>query len=88
MNSSTTTSDVARLLTSVDRCDVRMTERRQQPRLALETREPVSVGGERLRQHLDRDGAPERVILGAIPDTHAARADAGTKLVVPDPATD
>ena len=32
---------------AVDRADVRMIQRRQHPRFALEAREPIGIGGER-----------------------------------------
>ena len=47
------------LLEPVDRGDVRVVERRQQLGLALEAREALGIGGDGLRQHLDRDLASE-----------------------------
>ena len=44
----------------VDRGDVRMIQRRERLRLALEPRQAVGVRGERVRQDLDRDLATER----------------------------
>ena len=51
--------DAARLLEAVDRGDVRMIQRGQDLRLALEARQPLGVRGERLGQHLDRHVAIE-----------------------------
>ena len=36
-----------RLLEAVDRADVRMIQRGEHPRLALEAREPIRIAGER-----------------------------------------
>jgi len=49
-----------------------MVQRRKHPRFALETREAIGVGGERLRQDLDRDLATELRIVCAIDLAHAA----------------
>ena len=56
-STSSMTSAVAsgRLLQSVDRGDVWMIERGQHLGLALESRQPIRVGRDRRRQHLDRD---------------------------------
>jgi hypothetical protein len=54
------------LLETVDGGDVRVVELRQELRLALEARQPVGVGGERRREHLDRHLAPQRGVGGAI----------------------
>ena len=55
--------------------DVRMVERRERLRFALEAREPLRIGGERGRQDLDRDVAIELGIARAIDLAHAAGAD-------------
>jgi hypothetical protein len=60
---------------AVDRSDVKIIERRQNLRLALEAGEPFGIFSERRRQHLDRDIALELGIAGAIYLTHAAAAD-------------
>src|ERR687898_618916 len=44
-------------------------------RIALEALpEPLTVG-ERLADHLERDGPPQRDLHGSVDDTHAASAD-------------
>ena len=43
------------LFEAVDRRDVRMIERGEDFRLALEAREPIGIAGDRGRQDLDRD---------------------------------
>ena len=52
-------ADAARLLEAVDRGDVGVLQLGQDLRLALEPREAVGVGGERLGEDLDRDLALE-----------------------------
>jgi hypothetical protein len=52
-----------------------MIERRQQLGFALESREPIGVAGEGLRQYFDRDLALQPRIARAIDFAHAARAD-------------
>ena len=55
--------------------DVRVLQRGEQLGLALEAREPLGVGGERLRQPLERDVAPEAGVGGAKHLAHPARAE-------------
>jgi hypothetical protein len=43
-----------------------MVERGQDSRLAFEPRQPVEIRGERLRQDLDGDVAPQFRVAGAI----------------------
>ena len=59
---------------SVDRSDVRMVERRENLRFALESRETVGIGREGIREDLERDVAIEPRIARAIHLAHAARA--------------
>ncbi len=61
-----------RLLEPVDGADVRVIERRQQLRLALETRHALGIIGQRRGQQLQRDVAAQRGIAGAIDLAHAA----------------
>jgi hypothetical protein len=56
----------------VDRGDVRVAERRQQLRFPPEACEPLGIGGDRLRQELERDVAPEPRVLRAPDLAHAA----------------
>ena len=65
----------SRFLEAVDRGDVRMIQRREHLRFALEPREPIRIGRERLRQDLERDVAIQPRVAGAIHLAHAARAD-------------
>ena len=55
----------------VDRDDVRVVQRRGGARLLLEAGEPVRVGRERLRQHLDRDFAAQPRIARLVHLSHA-----------------
>ena len=68
-------ADLVGFFESVDRADVRMIQRRERPRFALESRQPRRVAGERLRQHLDRDLAAELAVARAVDLAHAADAD-------------
>ena len=60
---------------AVDRADVRMIQRREHARFALEAGEPFQVGCERRWQDLDRDVAPEPGVARAIDFAHATGAD-------------
>ena len=73
--------DAVGLLEAVDRRDVRMVERREHLRLALEARQPLGVGDERLGQHLERHLALEPGVAGAPDLAHAACAEGGEDLV-------
>ena len=57
------------------RADVRMIERRDGARLAVEAVAQLRVGGERRGEDLDRDGAIEPRIAGAIHLAHPTLAD-------------
>ena len=61
-----------RILESVDGGDVRVIERRQHLRFAREARQPLGIGGERLRQDLERDLAIEPRVARAVHLAHAA----------------
>ena len=69
------------LLEPVDGADVRMIQRCQQPRLALEPRATIRVGREDVRQNLDRHVAPERRIARTVDVTHPACAEERANLV-------
>jgi len=73
-------------LEPVDGGDVGVVERREEPRLALEPREAVGVGGEGGREELERDVATEFGVARAVYLTHAPGADLVGHLVVCDPA--
>jgi hypothetical protein len=66
----------------VDRGDVRVAERRQQLRLALEARGPVGVADEPCGEDLDRDLTVERGVDGFPDDAHAALAGLGEEAVM------
>ena len=59
----------------VDGDDVRVVERGGDPRLAQEALAEALVLGELGRDHLERDLAPETLLLGAVDRAHAAAAD-------------
>ena len=63
-------------LEPVDAADVRMVQRREHLRFALEAREAIGIGGEGVRQDLDRDVAIELRVARAIDLAHAAGARA------------
>jgi len=56
-------------------CDVGVVERREHLRLALEPRHAFGIRGERVRQDLDRDLAPERRVRRSVDLAHSAFAD-------------
>ena len=68
--------------------DVRMIQRRERLRFALEPREPLGIGGERLGQDLDRDVATELRVARAIDLAHAAGPEGGEDLVRADTGGD
>ena len=68
-------------LQSVDCPDVRMVQRRQDLRFALEPREPVRIGRHRRGQHLDRDVPLQAAVARTIDLPHAASAQRRQDLV-------
>ena len=64
-----------------------MIERSQHLRFARESREPIHIGGERLRQDLDRHVAVELRVVRAIDLTHAARAKRRTDFIGAEAST-
>ena len=60
------------LVEAMDRCDVRMVERGQEPGFTLEAREPALVTGERRGERLDGGLAAELRVGGTIDLTHTA----------------
>ena len=58
----------------VDGADVRMVQRGQQPRLALEADAPLGIGREETREDFDRDIAPELPVACPIHLAHATHA--------------
>ena len=65
------------VLEAVDRRDVRMVQRREQLRLALEARESLGVAREERGQNLDRDVATELGVARPVDFAHAAGAEPG-----------
>ena len=59
----------------VERADVRMIELRDRARFAIEPLAELRIGGEQVRQDLDRDDAIEAGIAGFVDLAHAARAE-------------
>jgi hypothetical protein len=64
-------------LNGVDRRDVRVIERREHARFAVEAGQTLGVVGDRLGQHLDGHFTAEFGVLGAIHLPHAALAELG-----------
>ena len=71
-------------LEAVDRADVGMVQRREHPRFALEARESIGMPGERRRQNLDRDIAPELRVVRTVHFAHAARAEQRVQAIPAD----
>src|SRR5262245_18629920 len=69
----------------VQRADVRMIERRDRARLAVEPLAQLRIGRERSRQHLDGDGPLKPRVSCAIDLAHPAGADWGNDLVRAEP---
>ena len=57
-----------------------MIERREQLRLALESRDAIRIAGEEGGEDLDRDVAAQARVARPIHFAHAARADGGNNL--------
>ena len=73
--------DPVRVFESVDVCDVRMVERRQHLRFALETRESLRVGGEEVRQNLDGHVTVQLRVACPIDFAHSAGPEGGQDFV-------
>ena len=67
-------SDAVCLLEAVDRADVGMVQRREDPRLPLEAREAIRAARDRARQDLDGDITRKRLVARAIHLSHPADA--------------
>jgi hypothetical protein len=68
-------------LQPVDRADVRMVERREELRLALEALQAVGIGGPYGRQDLDRDVTAQRRVARPVDLAHASGAECRENLV-------
>ena len=73
-----------RTLKPVDRTDVGVVQRRQQPGLTLEARHAVGVGREPRRQNFDRDLAAKLRVARAIDLAHATGAQQGHNFIGTD----
>ncbi len=69
----------------IDRRDVRVVERCQGTRLALESRDGIGVGRNPRRHELDRHVAPEAHITRPVDFPHAAGSEQRDNLVAADP---
>ena len=67
-----------------ERADMRMVQRGDCPRLALETLAQLGPIGEMCRQHLDRDGAIQTCVVRTIHLSHTASSDHCQDLVGPE----
>src|SRR4249920_566537 len=65
---------------SINLRNVRMTERREDLRLALEPCQPIAISGKRRRQDLDGDVAMQLGVVRSIDFAHAADAEHGEDL--------
>ena len=72
----------------VDREDVRVVEPGGRAGLVNEAFPSVAVGGESVGQHLDRDPAPERRVLGEVHLSHSAGTDGFENLVAAERLSD
>ena len=68
-------ADAVGVLNPVDGANVRMIQRRQHPRLALEAREPIGIGRKCFWQHLDRDVTSEGRVVSPVDLAHAPGAE-------------
>jgi hypothetical protein len=62
-----------------------MVQRRYGARLAVETRPQLRIGGERRRQHLDRDDPIEPCVAGTVDLAHAPSAHQRDNLIRAEP---
>jgi len=69
-------------LQAIDGRDAGMVEGGQDPRLALETGQPLGILGKGLGQDLDRDLATELAVLGPVDLAHPALAELVGDVVV------
>jgi len=63
---------------------VRVVERGDRLRLALEALARLRIGRHLSGEHLDRDGAVEPRVAGPVDLAHAARSDGGLDLIRPE----
>ena len=75
------------LLHRVDGDDVRVAERGDRLRLALEASQPLGIFGHGVWQHLDGDLPAQSRVEGSVHLTHAADAQSGDDLVAAERGT-
>ena len=73
--------DAIRLLEILDARDVRVVQRCEELRFALEPGDALFIGSELIRQNLDRDLAIELGVASAVDFAHSALADGRDDLV-------
>jgi hypothetical protein len=69
------------VLEAVDLSNVGMIERREHARLSLKPRQPVGIGGKRVREDLQRDIAAELGVASPVHLAHATGANDATHLI-------
>jgi hypothetical protein len=69
------TANTTTFLNPVNGADVRVIQRRENARLALEARQPAGILSDGVGKHLDCDVASELRVVRAIHVAHAAAAD-------------
>ena len=74
-SSKTSARTPSALFNAVNGADVRVIQRGEHPRLALEARAPVGLRRERRRQDFDRHLAPKRLVVRAVDLAHSANAE-------------
>ncbi len=75
----------AAVFEAVDGGDVRMIERREHLRFATESRQPVGIADDGVRQQLQRDVALQLGVSSAIHLAHGARAEGADDVVGTEP---
>src|SRR5688572_8433318 len=78
-------TNILGLLKTVDCGDVRMVERREDPRFTLEAATSIVIGGKRRRQDLDRHIATKSRVASAVHVTHATATHELLHLIATDP---
>ena len=76
--------DPVLLLELVERGDVRVVQRREEPGLALEARQPARVARDGVRQDLDGDPPPEASVARMEDFAHPAGSERSQDLVRPE----
>ena len=77
--------DTARLLPAMNRADVGVVEQGEQPRLAREARQRITVALDLRREHFQGDVAAKVRVAGAIDFAHPASSERANDLVRAEP---